>query len=88
MVVGRGIQHDVVASDPELVGPELYRLWYENLALRTPPEAHFQRLYRDAPEPTSTVFPLRARAHGPPRTARSPCGVDEAAWPANHARPR
>jgi hypothetical protein len=65
MVVGHSLQYDVVASDPELVGPELHRLWCENLALRTTPEAHFQRLYRDAPEPTSTVFLLRARAHGP-----------------------
>lgn len=65
IVAGHSIQYDVVASDPELVGPELYRLWCENLALGTPPEAHFQRLYRDAPEPTSTVFLLRARAPGP-----------------------
>jgi hypothetical protein len=65
MMIGNGIQYDVVASDPELVGLELYQLWCENLALRTTPEAHFQRLYRDAPEPTSTVFLLRARAPGP-----------------------
>jgi hypothetical protein len=65
MVTGHGIKYDVVASDPELVGPALYRLWCENLTLRTTPEAHFQRLYRDPPEPTSTVFLLRARAPGP-----------------------
>jgi hypothetical protein len=63
--MGHGIQYDVVASNPELVGPELYRLWCENLALRTTPEAHFQRLYRDAPELTSTVFLLRAGAPAP-----------------------
>lgn len=65
IVAGHSFQYDVVASDPALVGPELYRLWCENLALGTTPEAHFQRLYRDAPEPTSTVFLLRARARGP-----------------------
>jgi hypothetical protein len=65
-VLDHGVpQHDVVTSNPELVGPELYRLWCENLALCTTPQAHFQRLYRDAPEPTSTVFLLRAGASGP-----------------------
>lgn len=54
------IRYEVVAGDPELVKPELCRLWCENLALQTTPEAHFQWLYRDAPEPTSTVFLLRA----------------------------
>src|SRR3954471_18362348 len=65
MVVTHGIQYDVVASDPELVRRELYRLWDGNLPLHTTTEAHFQWLYRNAPEPTSTVFLLRARAHGP-----------------------
>ncbi|HEX8108368.1 MAG TPA: hypothetical protein VF516_11605 [Kofleriaceae bacterium] len=65
MSAEHGIQYDVVASNPELVGPELYRLWCENLTLCTTPQAHFQRLYRDAPEPTSTVFLLRAEASEP-----------------------
>ncbi len=60
MSAAHDIQYDVVTSNPELVGPELYRLWCENLALCTTPQAHFQRLYRDAPDPTSTVFLLRA----------------------------
>jgi hypothetical protein len=65
MVVAHGIQYDVVASDPEFVRPELCRLWDDNLALHTTAEAHFQWLYRNAPEPNSTVFLLRARAHRP-----------------------
>lgn len=65
MSAGHVIQYDVVASNPEVVSPELYRLWCENLALCTTPQAHFQRLYRDAPEPTSTVFLLRAGPSGP-----------------------
>jgi hypothetical protein len=65
MSAEHGIQYEVVTSDPDLVSPDLYRLWCDNLALQATPEAHFQRLYRDAPEPTSTVFLLRARAHGP-----------------------
>lgn len=55
-----GIRYEVFAGDPEVVRPELCRLWCENLSLTTTPEAHFQWLYRDAPEPTSHVFLLRA----------------------------
>lgn len=64
MSAGHSIQYEVVTSNPELAGPDLYRLWCDNLALHTTPEAHFQRLYREAPEPSSTVFMLRARAPG------------------------
>jgi hypothetical protein len=60
-----GMHYEVVSGDPEVVRPELCRLWRENLTLHTTPESHFQWLYRDAPEPTSTVFLLRAGPDDP-----------------------
>lgn len=59
-MVSQAIRYEVVAGDPELVRPALCELWSENLSLGDTAEAHFQRLYRDAPEPTSTVFLLCA----------------------------
>jgi hypothetical protein len=55
-----GIRYEVFARDPERVAPELCRLWRENLALASTPEAHFQWRYREAPEGASNVFVLCA----------------------------
>ena len=69
IVASQDIHYQVVARDPALVTPELYRLWCENLALHVAPEAHFHRLYRDAPEPSSTVFLLCAGTAEPAGSA-------------------
>lgn len=60
-----GIRYEVFARDPERVAPELCRLWRENLALPSTPEAHFQWLYRETPEPASNVFVLSAGSADP-----------------------
>lgn len=57
-----GIRYDVFAREPERVAEDLCRLWRENLALHSTPEAHFQWLYREAPDPASRVFLLAAGA--------------------------
>ena len=70
-----GIRYDVFAREPERVADDLCRLWRENLALRTTPEAHFQWLYREAPDPPSRVFLLAAEAEpaGPSGTSSPAC---------------
>ncbi|MGH9885288.1 MAG: hypothetical protein ACREBE_07155, partial [bacterium] len=66
-----GIRYDVFAREPERVSDDICRLWRENLALRSTPEAHFQWLYREAPDPASRVFLLAAAAEPADPGARS-----------------
>jgi hypothetical protein len=63
-VVADAIRYEVLARDPARVKPELCALWRDNLALACTPEAHFDWLYRDAPDPAPTVFVLCAAAGG------------------------
>lgn len=57
MVAG-AIHYEVVAREPARVKAELCELWRDNLTLPCAPEAHFDWLYRDAPDPAPTVFLL------------------------------
>ena len=61
MVAG-AIRYEVVAREPVRVKAELCELWRDNLTLPCPPEAHFDWLYRDSPDPAPAVFVLCAAA--------------------------
>jgi hypothetical protein len=59
VVVG-AMRYEVVAREPARVKSELCELWRDNLTLACTAEAHFDRLYRDAPDPAPAVFVLCA----------------------------
>ena len=63
MVAG-AIRYEVVAREPARVKAELCELWRDNLTLPCAPEAHFDWLYRQAPEPAPTVFLLCTAGDG------------------------
>jgi hypothetical protein len=63
-VVAGAIRYEVVAREPARVKAELCELWRDNLTLPCAPEAHFDWLYRQAPEPAPTVFLLCTAGDG------------------------
>lgn len=57
-----GTTYEISADVPARVREDLYRLWTANLELETSAQDKFRWLYEDAPDPSETVFMLRAKA--------------------------